>query len=111
MEDDVKPGIIILGAPRSGTTLLRRIVDAHPHIACPGETFLLRSCARFLRSETIANDLDYGIAGGMAALGVGMEAIHDRLRAIVEDIHGQHARKAGKRRWAEKTAVDAFDVD
>ncbi|MCA9663328.1 MAG: sulfotransferase, partial [Myxococcales bacterium] len=33
------PGIIVLGAPRSGTTLLRRLLDAHPNIACPPETY------------------------------------------------------------------------
>lgn len=111
MESDNKPGIIILGAPRSGTTLLRRVLDAHPHIACPGETFLLRSCARFLRSEAIVNDLEFGIAAGMAALGMDMKDIHARLRGIVEDMHLAHARSVGKERWAEKTAVDAFYID
>ncbi|MEO1279878.1 MAG: sulfotransferase, partial [Planctomycetota bacterium] len=32
------PPIIILGVPRSGTTLLRTMLDAHPRIACGPET-------------------------------------------------------------------------
>lgn len=111
MHTDEKPGIIVLGAPRSGTTLLRRLLDAHPGIACPGETFLLRSCARFLRSEVIANDLDYGVAGGLASLGLDIGPVHAQLRGIVEQVHAHNARAAGKPRWAEKTAVDAFYID
>jgi Sulfotransferase family len=34
----VNPYVFIVGAPRSGTTLLRRMVDAHPEIAITRET-------------------------------------------------------------------------
>jgi hypothetical protein len=34
----VNPYVFIVGAPRSGTTLLRRLVDAHPDIAITRET-------------------------------------------------------------------------
>ena len=34
-------GINVMGVPRSGTTLLRGIGDAHRDIACPRETNLL----------------------------------------------------------------------
>jgi sulfotransferase family protein len=34
----VNPYVFIVGAPRSGTTLLRRLVDAHPDIAVTRET-------------------------------------------------------------------------
>lgn len=30
--------VFIIAAPRSGTTLLRLLLDSHPEIACPGET-------------------------------------------------------------------------
>ena len=40
-------GIVVLGVPRSGTTLLRRLLQAHPHIACPPETNLLSAASRF----------------------------------------------------------------
>ena len=29
----MNPYVFIVGCPRSGTTLLRRLVDTHPHIA------------------------------------------------------------------------------
>src|SRR5262245_16176765 len=34
----MNPFVFIVGCPRSGTTLLQRIVDAHPHIAITPET-------------------------------------------------------------------------
>jgi hypothetical protein len=40
---DVAPPIIIGGCPRSGTTLLRTILDAHHRIGCGPETTLLLS--------------------------------------------------------------------
>jgi hypothetical protein len=33
------PFVFIVGCPRSGTTLLQRVLDAHPDIAVPSETF------------------------------------------------------------------------
>jgi hypothetical protein len=33
----MNPYVFIVGCPKSGTTLLRRIVDAHPLVAIPNE--------------------------------------------------------------------------
>jgi hypothetical protein len=38
MGHGLKPEIALYGALRSGTTLLRLMLDAHPQISCPGET-------------------------------------------------------------------------
>ena len=103
--------IIILGFPRSGTTLLRRILDTHPSISCPGETFLLRSAARFIRGEKVAANLDYGVLGGLSSLGIGSDELYSKLREFVSFFLEQHLKQGGKNRWAEKTAVDAFYID
>src|SRR5712691_10615366 len=39
------PMPIIIGCPRSGTTLLRFMLDAHPDLAIPPETGFLVPCA------------------------------------------------------------------
>lgn len=106
-----KTPIIILGFPRSGTTLLRRLLDAHPNIACPGETFLLCSAAQFLRGETIAGGLDYGVIGGLSSLGVEKEELYGKLRELIDFFLRRHAESEAKARWAMKTAVDAFYID
>lgn len=103
-------GIIVLGTPRSGTTLLRRLLDAHPNIACPGETNLLSACARFLHSESIAEGVDIGVVGGLSYAGFPEDEVLRRLREFAFDFHREHARREGKRRWAEKTAFDAFHL-
>jgi protein-tyrosine sulfotransferase len=101
-------GIIVLGMPRSGTTLLRRLLDAHPRICCPGETFLLRASARFIQSERIASGIEYGVLGGLRALGAAEEDVLSALRQLCFGVLDQLAQRDGKPRWASKTAVDSF---
>ena len=101
-------GIIVLGMPRSGTTLLRRLLDAHPRICCPGETFLLRASAKFVQGERIASGIDYGVLGGLRALGLAEEDVLSALRQLCFGLLDQLAEQDGKPRWASKTAVDSF---
>ena len=103
-------GIIVLGVPRSGTTLLRRLLNWHPEVHCGGETFLLASAARFLRSDRIVDEIDYGVLGGLQAAGIAPEAVIGDLRAFVEGLFRRLADTAGKPRWASKTAIDSFYV-
>lgn len=36
-----KPPVFIVGCPRSGTSLLRDLLNSHPNIKIPGETTVL----------------------------------------------------------------------
>lgn len=103
-------GIVIIGTPRAGTTLLRRILDAHPRIACPPETYLLSAAARFLHEERFAAGLRIGVLSGLAFAGFEEAEVLARLRALVFGFLDDHARARGKTRWAEKTAFDAFHL-
>jgi protein-tyrosine sulfotransferase len=97
-----KPPIFILGVPRSGTTLLRTVLDSHPRIACGPETPWLggpqarsvRELARFLGEDPHGYCANFG--GGRAVVAAG-------ARAMVEHLMLDYARRRGKRRWAEKT--------
>ncbi len=104
------PGIVILGAPRSGTTLLRRLLDAHPNLACPPETYLLSACARFLHEETFAHGLRIGVLLGLSYADVSEAEVLRRLREFAFGFLQQHAEAKQKPRWVEKTAFDAFHV-
>ena len=105
-----QPGIIVLGAPRSGTTLLRRVLDAHPNIAAPGETYLLTACARFLAEDKVVDGMDIGVLNGLGFLGFEGGDVVSRLREFAFGFREDHAWREGKGRWCEKTAVDAFHV-
>ena len=52
----VNPYVFIVGCPRSGTTLLQRIVDAHPDIAVVFET---HSIPRWLEKRRGDYNLEY----------------------------------------------------
>ncbi len=50
--------VFLVAAPRSGTTLLRLILDAHPEIGCPSETGIPTLAAHLARVwTTICSDL------------------------------------------------------
>jgi hypothetical protein len=106
-----REGIIVFGAPRSGTTLLRRLLDAHPHIACPGETNVFRGCGRFLRSDRLADGVTVGVVDGLVYAGFTPDEVLGRLRELAFSFHRDYAAKQGKPRWASKSALDTFYID
>ena len=106
-----RDGIVVLGAPRSGTTLLRRLLNAHPSIACPPETNLLNAACRFLEEYDSARGLSIGVLSGLAFSGIEPDETVARVREFVFGIFDELRAAAGKPLWAEKTAFDAFHVD
>jgi hypothetical protein len=108
MKDD--QGIIILGCPRSGTTLLRRLLDAHPDLCCPGETFLFRGCSAFLDADIISHGFEYGPLSALEGLGFTRQDTVNRLHGFATGFYRDIARRAGKKHWVAKTAVDSFYI-
>jgi protein-tyrosine sulfotransferase len=104
-------GIIVLGPPRSGTTLLRRLLGAHPNIACPPETNVFTAIGRFMQEDPIGEGVRLGPLSGLAFAGISPEDTLGRLRDLCFGFHRSIAAKQGKPRWASKTAWDCFYVD
>jgi protein-tyrosine sulfotransferase len=103
-------GVIVLGLHRSGTTLLRRILDAHPAIACPSETYVFSGFARLMREDRFV-DATLGVVSGLAYAGIEPEESVARLRELAFDFHRVIAKRQNKAIWASKSTSDTFYVD
>lgn len=100
---------IILGYPRSGTTLLSRLLDAHPQVSCPPETHLFTAAARFLSEQDNVEGPPIGVLSGLNFLGVEAEDVLGQLREMCFGFHEKAAK--GAPIWVEKTGVDVFHID
>jgi len=96
--------IIMGGAPRSGTTLLRRLFDRHPDVCSGAETKLFVPAAFNLawlaQAYGIPPDELVAMRDGSGSQGAFIDAFADRVR-----------RDAGKQRWAEKTPMNIRSLD
>lgn len=90
--------IFVVGSMRSGSTMLRLILDSHPDIAIGGETGFMGAV---LATKTIPS-WNFG-AGWYERLGWSEAEIDERLRVFYGGLFERHARSQGKRRWGEKT--------
>lgn len=98
----LKPGFII-GVYRSGTTLLRYVLDSHKNIAVPPESNFLLGLADLWRQEWYRK--------GLQGVGVDGQGLDSRLRQFSGGIFDDYASAKGKQRWFDKTPayIDALD--
>lgn len=97
MSADRRP-IVIGGCHRSGTSLLRRILDGHSQIHCGPEVPFLRDFHGDYRDDSLSH---VRFATNARHLLPEPELLGVLGRAFVE-VHEHAARRAGKRRWADK---------
>ena len=96
--------IIMGGAPRSGTTLLRRLFDRHPDVCSGAETKLFVPAAFNL--EWLAQSYQVPLAE-LVALHEGSPSQGAFIDAFAERVR----RAAGKSCWAEKTPMNIRNLD
>ncbi len=90
--------IFLVGTMRSGTTLLRLILDSHEHLALADESGFLRAVAA---AKAIPDSHDG--PGWYRRYGVADEDMDARLRAFYDDLFSEWARSRGAQRWGDKT--------
>jgi len=97
------PPCFLIGVYRSGTTLLRYVLDSHSRIAVPPETNFLNSLAEMWYSEWMRK--------GLSGVGVDEEGLLERLREFAWTIYDDYTLAKGKARWVDKTPsyVDILD--
>ncbi|UYV13798.1 MAG: sulfotransferase [Phycisphaera sp.] len=107
---NTKPPIIILGVPRSGTTLLRTMLDAHPSIACGPETPWLaeHQPASLLGLVRAMRDPMHGYC---KSYNQPPEIVHRAARHFLDEVMLAYATARGKTRWAEKTPNNLLHLE
>jgi len=89
--------IFIGGAGRSGTTLMRALLDAHPRICCGPELKALPEISGLYRSFAAAS------SPVQQAYGNTLADIRSYFQEFIERLVGKYRRASGKPRWGEKT--------
>lgn len=118
--------IFIVSAPRSGSTLLRLILDAHPIIAVPSPTWLYDMVYPFLYSygdltidenyKALAEDIIESPLIKNWKIELSVEQIIDASRqrtfaGLYEALHRIYADIHAKNRWGEKSPRDSYWID
>lgn len=130
----VRSPIFIIGTPRSGTTLMARILDRHPNLFMPGETHFFEDI--YARKDEIGDPSNPKVAAGIvgrlltlyhryyelpdqgrvtrlfsdrAVLG-GMQTSCKDYRDILSYFMEVQMRHEGKIRWGNNTPRDLFSV-
>lgn len=123
---DRLPPLFVVSAPRSGSTLLRLILDAHPNLAVPPPGWLFDLVFPYLYSygslDIDANFLElaedilatptvkkWPLKTTAAEL---VAATGERsFGGLYAALHLAYAKLSNKRRWGEKTPRNAFWID
>jgi Sulfotransferase family len=111
--------IFIVGAQRSGTTMFRLMLNAHPRIAIPYETdFIHKYEARASEFGDLTDDANvarlvdairheqFVARGGFVCGHAGdvLDLLEQRtMSGVVDALFTLHARSKGKQRWGDKT--------
>jgi hypothetical protein len=90
-----KRPVFVLGCDRSGTSLLRRIFNAHPDIACPTETKFIYQFVKVYET--------YQSITGLKNMGFTESDVLEQMRVFICHFLDTYARQNGKKRWVEKT--------
>jgi Sulfotransferase family len=98
--------IIVGGCHRSGTSLVRRILNAHPHIYCGPETNFWRD----FYSEYIDDPIRHGRFMTAARALLPEDLLLETLGGAFINLHERAAERAGKSRWADKDPLNIMHL-
>jgi hypothetical protein len=96
MPDDAP--VFVVGSMRSGSTLLRLILDSHPRLAIPPETGFMGAVAATKRIPGWAHG-----EGWYRRIDWTEAELDERLGAFFGEMFARYAAARGKARWGDKT--------
>jgi len=95
--------VFILTGSRSGSTLLRFVLDTHPDLGCPPETSMTAAALHLLRSWDVLDRAGLNrprLATDQATLP--QEAL-EAVRHAMDTAYGSYLARRGKKRWCDKS--------
>lgn len=94
--------VFILSHERSGSTLLRWIVDSHSQVCSPAQVYLGRLC------EHLHTAVHYtlGQSGNFADEAARAAFVRGEVRRVVDEIMGRYAAEKGKTLWCDKSTLN-----
>ena len=98
--------VFVVGTMRSGSTLLRLVLDSHPHIAMGEETGFMGALA----ATTAIPNWRYG-REWYGRLGWSADELDARLREFYGGMFERHAARQGKQRWGDKTPLHSWHME
>lgn len=99
--------IIVAGSHRSGTSLVRRLLNGHSRIFCPAEIKFHKDLLR----QFPADPLRHGRLGSsIAALGLAEDVWLDEFGRALVNCYRLAAARQGKARWADKNPENCLNV-
>ena len=114
------PAPFVVGLTRSGTTLLRMMLDAHRELAIPPETHFVPDVIKAARADGSVDEILAAFTGNRtwADFGVGEEDLRRRLdaadsgdaAAAVRAFFTAYAERQGKPRWGDKTPAYMLSI-
>ncbi len=109
----MSPPVFVLGVRRSGTTLLRVMLDRHPQLAVPDESYFIPQLADRHRGpidvQSFVDDLRR--LPTLREWGVDVETVRPKLRPgqspgeAIGAVYETYAETRGKERWGDKTPM------
>ena len=109
--------IFLIGAPRSGSTLLARMLGAHPAVYAPAEPHLMPPLAHLGYHEAVERApydpiiTQRGLREFVAGLPRGEADYLDALRAATDALYGRALAASGRERFLDKTPAYALVLD
>lgn len=88
--------LFILSDFRTGSTMLRYALDAHPEICCPAELGIGPYCQALFRIAELTRQSEL-------SRGETLRARLTMVRTIVDDVMSAYCARKGKRLWCEKS--------
>ncbi len=120
-DEPLVPSPFIVGMPRSGTTLLRLMLDAHPELAIPLETHFLRAVVKLSPGEAASREAFLRLITEFHTwpdFHLSVEEFSESLDDVIpftptaglRCFYRLYAAKFGKQRWGDKSPPYGFHM-